>query len=105
MSVKYEYTGRFDNSSGTVTMAINYTNIATAPGGSTTLENGLLPDVSFSDITKLEDCPFTRTASIIEGMKAIYVPQDFSALNLKSPLDSNNTVVPQRLFILITGGK
>jgi hypothetical protein len=37
-------------------------------------------------------------------LKAIYVPHDYSALNLKNPLSSSGTEVPQRLFILIQSG-
>jgi hypothetical protein len=45
-----------------------------------------------------------RNLGITESVKAIFIPQDYSTLNLKSTLDSNNTVVPQRLCMLITGG-
>jgi hypothetical protein len=68
------------------------------------MENGLQPDFTYSSLSLIEDCPYNRTVPITDGLKAIFVPQDYSILNLKSPLDSNNTVIPQRLFLLIVGG-
>jgi hypothetical protein len=103
MSVKIEYTGRLDNSSGLITMGIGFTGVtdATTP---LTQENGLLPDVNYSVLQAVEDLPYARSVPITDTLKAVFVPQDYTLLNLKSPLDSNTTVIPQRLFILITGG-
>ena len=104
MSVKYEYTGRLDASSGTVTMGINHFNIVAAPGGSATLENGLLPTPEYSTLSRIEDCPHARTVEATQSLKAINVPVDYNALNLKSPVSSNETVMTKRLFILVNGG-
>lgn len=53
--------------------------------GGGTLENGLLPDFNYSTLALIEDCPFSRTVPITDSLKAIYVPQDYSSLNLKAP--------------------
>lgn len=106
MSVKYEYTGRLDASSGTVTMGINHFNqtyIDSTTGG-TTLENGLMPVAEYSTLQRIEDCPHARTCEITQSLKAINIPVDYNALNLKSPLDANNTILTKRLFLLINGG-
>lgn len=43
MCVKYEYTGRLDNSSGVVSMGIGYTQVLDTTAGFTgTQENGLV---------------------------------------------------------------
>ena len=36
-------------------------------------------------------------------MRAVYLPQDFSALNMRSPADATTTIMPQRLYMLILG--
>lgn len=99
-SVKYEYIGRLDIASGNVTMGINYSNISdpTAQVG----VNGLLPDVRYSTLTALEDCPFARTVFITDPLKGIFIPHDSSVLNLKPPTDDVSTATPQRLFLLVT---
>jgi len=90
------------------------TNAAAATGGlispqagatfTGTSDNGLLPDLNYTTIQAVEDCPFSRVGRITDAFKAIFVPQDYSILNLKSPTDSTNTLATQRLFILITNG-
>ncbi len=60
--------------------------------------------MNYSVITAIEDLPFARTCPITDSLKAIFIPQDYTIMNLKSPTDSNSTIIPQRLFILITGG-
>ena len=104
MSVKYEYIGRLDTVSGTVTMGLNYTNQtdpnATTPAGG---PNGLLPDVAYSVMTTLEDCPYARTEPTTESLKAVYIPHDHTTLNLKNAADTNSTLLHQRLSILILG--
>lgn len=49
------------------------------------------------------DCPFARTFHITEQMRSVYIPQDYSSLNLRSPTDATTTIMPQRLYILILG--
>jgi hypothetical protein len=55
-------------------------------------------------LSAVEDLPFARVCPITDSLKAIFIPQDYTLMTLKAPTDSNTTVVPQRLFILITGG-
>lgn len=100
-SVKYEYVGRLDISAGTVSMGLNYTALSDPQAAVPC--NGLLPDPQYSTIQALEDCPFARTAPSLQSMKAVYVPHDYNALNLRSPTDAQATMMPQRLFILIIG--
>jgi hypothetical protein len=102
-SVKYEYIGRLDISAGNVTCGLNYSSVAD-PAGVSAGANGLYPDVNYSVLTALEDSPFARTLPITDPMKAVFVPQDYTLMNLKSPLDSTSTVMPQRLFFLILAG-
>ncbi len=79
---------------------LNYTNLTTSstatsgnnpiPTGSTigtptsAIDGGLLPDLNYSTVTSIEDCPYSRNESITTPLKAIFVPQDYNALNLKS---------------------
>lgn len=99
-SIKYEYIGRIDIASGNVTMGINYSNI-TDPDAEVKV-NGLLPDVRYSTLAALEDCPFARTGFITDPLKGIFIPHDSSVLNLKPPTDDVSTATPQRLFLLVT---
>jgi hypothetical protein len=60
---------------------------------------------AYSTISRIEDLPHAKTVEITQALKAISVPVDFNALNLKDPLDSKlATFLHKRLFILITGG-
>ena len=102
MSVKYEYIGRLDASQGNVTMGLNYTAVADPAGiAAGTSANGLYPDPNYSILSALEDCPFARTLPATDSVKAIFVPQDYTMLNLKSPIDAISTVMPQRLYIMV----
>lgn len=103
ISVKYEYIGRLDISSGNTTMGINYTNIED-PANIEKSVNGLYPDPTYSVLTSLEDCPFARTVPMTDSLKAIFVPQDYSLLNLRSPTDATAVLMPQRLFLLCMAG-
>ncbi len=96
------YTGRLDNASGNVTSGIAYSVLTDSTAA--TSENGLLPDVNYSVQSALEDSNFSRTEDITSRLKAVFIPQDYSMLNMKSPTDSTSTQVPQRLFFLIMGG-
>jgi hypothetical protein len=49
----------------------------------------LWPDHSYSTAALIEDCPYSRSDNLTQSMKAIYIPSDFNALNLKNPLDGN----------------
>lgn len=64
-----------------------------------------MPDVRYTTINTIEDLPYARNCSVTDSLKAIFIPQDYTLMTLKAPTDSNTTVVPQRLFILISGGK
>ena len=99
-SIKYEYIGRIDIASGNVTMGINYSNM-NDPAASIKV-NGLLPDVRYSTLAALEDCPFARTVFATDALKGIFIPHDSSVLNLKPPTDDVSTATPQRLFLLVT---
>jgi hypothetical protein len=55
-------------------------------GAPLTQENGLLPDTNYSVLTAIEDLPFARTVSITDSLKAIFIPQDYTIMTLKSPL-------------------
>jgi hypothetical protein len=99
-SVKFEYTGRLDIASGQIMMGVNYSTMSDPDA--TVMCNGLLPDVRYSTIGAIEDCPFARSSFITDSMKAIFVPHDTTTLFLKSPTDDINTTTIQRLFILIT---
>jgi hypothetical protein len=101
--VKYEYIGRLDISAGNVTCGLNYTAVAD-PVGTTSSVNGLYPDPTYSVLTALEDCPFARTLPITDTVKSIFVPQDYTLMNLKAPTDATSTVMPQRLYILVLAG-
>ena len=63
-----------------------------------------MPDINYSTTSRLEDLPYAKQKPITTSLKAIYVPHDYSALDLKNPLSSNGTEVPQRLFLLIQSG-
>ena len=104
MSVQWDYTGRIDAVSGTLTAGINYTSVS-SPSGIVAGNDpkGLYPDVTYSTLTALEDCPYARSFHVSESVRAVYVPHDFSALNLRSPTDAVTTIMPQRLYILIIG--
>lgn len=105
MCVKLDYTGRLDNSSGLITMGLGYTLVTDAGfGAPLTQENGLLPDTSYTTLQSVEDLPFARSVPITESLKAVFIPQDYTLMNLKSPFDSTSTPIPQRLFCIITGG-
>jgi len=69
-----------------------------------TFDNGLLPDLNYTTIQTIEDCPFARVGRITDSFKAIFVPQDYSILNLKSTTDSAQSLIAQRLFILVSNG-
>ena len=99
-SIKYEYIGRIDIASGNATMGINYSTM-NDPTAQVPV-NGLLPDVRYSTLSALEDCPFARSVNITESLKGIFIPHDHSVLNLKPPTDDTSTVTCQRLFLLIT---
>lgn len=99
-SVKFEYTGRLDIASGQVMMGVNYSTMSD-PNAAVQV-NGLMPDVRYSTIGAVEDCPFTRSGFITDSMKAVFVPHDTTTLFMKSPTDDINTNTIQRLFILIT---
>lgn len=99
-SIKYEYIGRIDIASGNVTMGINYSSMSDSDA--TTPVNGLLPDVRYTTLAAVEDCPFARSASTTENLKGIFIPHDQSVLNLKPPTDDTSSVTCQRLFILVT---
>lgn len=43
-----------------------------------------------------------RTLPATDSVKGIFIPQDYSVLNLKSPIEASSTVMPQRLYILVT---
>lgn len=109
MLVKYEYSGRLDSASGTVTMGIGYSRVSNpttanfAANAIPTDQNGLLPDLNYSTIQAIEDLPFSRTVSVTENLRAVFVPHDYSLLNLKNPTDAGNTIIPQRLYILVIG--
>jgi hypothetical protein len=88
-------------------MGIGYSNISTVSINGTSVNasafNGLLPDVNYTTLTAIEDLPFSRTVPVTETLRGVYVPHDYSLMNLKSPTDSTNCVLPQRLFILVIG--
>jgi hypothetical protein len=100
MCVKIEYIGRLDIASGEVLMGINYTSVD-QPANTSTYTNGLLPDVRYTTRAALEDCPFAKSVPITETLKGVYIPHDYNQLNLRSPTDTFNTSMPQRLFILV----
>lgn len=99
-SIRYEYIGRIDIASGNVIMGINYS--SQSDSNATTPSNGLLPDVRYSTLSAIEDCPFARSANITDNLKAIFIPHDQSVLNMKPPTDDTSTVTCQRLFMLTT---
>lgn len=90
-------------------MGLQYSNLADSVGISPTHSitktgiSGLLPDLNYTTIQAIEDCPFSRTEPATDTLKAVFVPQDYTLFNLKSPNDSVSTLLPQRLFILIVG--
>jgi len=100
-SVKIEYIGRLDIASGNLTMGLNYTSVAD-PANIASSVNGLYPDPTYSVLTALEDCPFARTVPITDSLKGIFIPHDYSMLNLRSATDASSVPMPQRLFILAT---
>lgn len=87
-----------------INLGINYTNISTLPTNAATVENGLQSDIQYSTLQTIEDCPYARVVSVTEPLKGIFVPSDYTALNLKTPLDSSIPAVQQRLFFMIIGG-
>lgn len=99
-SIRYEYIGRIDIASGNATMGINYSTMNDT--NATTPVNGLLPDVRYSTLSAIEDCPFSRSVNITETLKGIFIPHDYSVMNLKPPTDDTSTVTCQRLFLLVT---
>lgn len=84
-------------------LGIGYS-VAAPAANSATYENALLPDINYTTTTRIEDLPYNKQKPITTSLKAIYVPHDYSTLNLKNPLSSSGTEVPQRLFILIQSG-
>ena len=98
--IKYEHIRRIDISSGNLTKGINYSSISVP--NATTPVNGLLPDTCYSVLLNLEDCPFSRTVSVPNPLKGIYIPHNISVLNSNSPTDDTSTATFQHLFLLIT---
>jgi hypothetical protein len=112
MSVKYEYIGRLDISSGNVTCGLNYTAVSDPAGVTVVGNNGLYPDPSYSILSALEDCPFARTLPITDTVKSVFVPQDYTLLNLKAPTDASATGIyfylrfsdaPEVIYIMLSG--
>lgn len=107
--VKYEYIGRLDVVAGTVSMGIAFSNVADVTGVSVgnpattqTISTGLLPDNNYKQLQQIEDLPYSITVPSTESLRAIYVPHDYTMLNLKAPTDSSSTLMTQRLCILLT---
>jgi hypothetical protein len=82
-------------------VGIGYSIAPVIAGVGVTYENGLQPDINYTTTSRIEDLPYNKQKPITTGLRAIY---DYSALNLKSPISSNGTEVPQRLFLLIQSG-
>lgn len=127
ISVKYEYIGRLDISSGSVTMGVNYSSPTSSTVGtvgaclwnsttkvdptasSTVIGNAvknissLVFDPTYTSLTAIEDCPYARTVPVTDTLKGVYIPQDYSSLNMKSTTDGANASIPQRLHLLVQG--
>lgn len=99
-AVFYDFTGRLDESSGVVTCGINYT--FAKDNYAPQAPNGLLPDMNFTTLKAIEDCPYRVKASIVDSIHGCFVPHDTNVLNLKDP-QAGETQVQQRFFLLITG--
>lgn len=98
-SVWYDFTGRLDTSSGTVTAGINYTYFSDALSNA---PNGLLPDMNFITQKAIDDCPYKIKGSVVNSIQGVFLPQDSQVLDLKST-SAGNTNIQQRFFLLITG--
>jgi hypothetical protein len=111
-AVWFDFTGRIDISSGTVTAGINYTfsNVVNADVTTSspnfnryvTPDEGFKPDFSYVTQRQIQDCPYSYEGSIMDSFSACFIPQDERALDLRLP-DKGNQNVQQRLFILVTG--
>ena len=103
MSLKYEYIGRLDAASGTVTAGISYSTVDPDSLMTDKTKGGLLADLNYTTVSAIEDCPFARTVNITDPLKCVFIPHDYSALNFRNSKDAAATVVPQRCSVLITG--
>lgn len=66
-------------------------------------QNGLWPDLNYTTATAIEDLPFGRVVNIPDSIRAVFVPHDYTSLNLRNPLDVTTCNTNQRLNILANG--
>ena len=99
-AVWFDYTGPFNAASGNVVAGINYTTVtdASVPGTA----NGFLPDLRYTTLKAVEDCPHSLRGNLNKSFKAIFLPHDEKVLHYKGPKEGH-AGIQQRLFILITG--
>ena len=105
--VKYEYIGRLDIVAGTVSMGMAFSNVASgtaSTGGADTITVGgnLSPDINYRTLQAIEDLPYAITVPSTETLRAVYVPHDYTMLNLRSPTDSTSNLMTQRLCIILS---
>ena len=72
-------------------MGLNYTYKNTI-GHNGVNKTGLLYDGDYTTISALEDCPFAKTVTITDGLKGVFVPHDYSVLNLKNTVEAGNII-------------
>jgi hypothetical protein len=104
--VRWDFSGRFDTSSGTIATGINYSFVETssAPFGNANTLNGLTPDLRYTEKKNIEDCPYKVTTSITNSVEAVFIPHDEDTLTMRQPSKANEGI-QQRLFILISGAE
>lgn len=103
-SVRFDFMGRLDTSSGIVCAGINYSYVdsSNTAFGNQSTANGLAPDLVYSTQKAIEDCPYRLTTAVTNSIEATFVPHDEDALAMRQA-NFGNTSIQQRVIFLITG--
>ena len=102
---KFTYTGNISQASGRVFVGVSYSFISDVggSGASTTFnENGLLPDLTYSITSAVEDCPQNLVDTATGSFEVFYIPHDYLSLDF-IPQNVGIKGLVQRITFLIVG--